>query len=93
MELSQFEQEIKEIDKDLRLVPHPTNTDVVGIYWRSIHVGSVPAGNIYDERRDDYQDAMGYKHKTRPEAIAQIKSFLWRLDNEEDFLETMTEAL
>ncbi|MFA5185366.1 MAG: hypothetical protein WC551_02675 [Patescibacteria group bacterium] len=93
MEISQFETEIKELDKDLRLVPHPHNTDVVGIYWRSIHVGSIPSGNIYDEKRDDYQDANGYKHKTRPEALAQIKSFLWRLDNEKDFLETMTEPL
>lgn len=93
MDIPIFENELKTIDPHIRIVPHPLNTDVCGIYWNNAYIGAIPNGQIYDEKKEGYKDNAGYTHKTRPEAIAQVKSFLWRLQNEHDFLETMTEDL
>ncbi len=88
MEISAFEQEIKQIDNKLRVVPHPLYKDIAGVYYGSQYIDvAVPTGQIFDEKNKDYTDAYGFPHKTRPEAIAQIKHYLWRMQNEPDFME------
>jgi hypothetical protein len=93
MELPVFDKELKSIDVKLSIVPHPVNTDMAGIYWGSCYICAIPNGQIFDERKSGYVDAMGNVHRSRPEAIGQVKHFLHRLQNEPDFLETMTEPL
>lgn len=93
MELSRFEQELKAIDHCLSIVVNHNCPDVAGIYWNTSFLVTIPSGQIYDEKKTTYTDKWGNVHRTRPEAIAQVKNFLWRLQNEPDFLEAMTEPL
>lgn len=93
MQLPQFDAELKKIDAKLGIIPHPVNTDMAGIYWGGVYICGIPSNDIYDDRKENYRDAMGNVHRSRTEALGQVKSFLWRLQNEPDFLEAMTEPL
>lgn len=88
MLIQDFEKEIKQIDSKLRVVPHPLYKDIAGIYYGSQYIDvAIPQDQIFDDKRQSYTDAYGFPHKTRPEAIAQIKHYLWRMQNEPDFME------
>lgn len=93
MDIKDFERELKGIDNKLSIHTHPINTDVAGIKWNNVYICAIPSGAIFDEKKEGYRDAVGIIHKTRPEALAQVKRFLWQLQNEKGFIELMTEPL
>ncbi len=93
MDIKDFERELKLLDNKLSINTHPINTDVAGINWGSVYICAVPSKDIFDEKKEGYRDAVGNVHRTRPEALAKVKRFLWQLQNEKGFLELMTEPL
>lgn len=94
MDIQQFETELKAIDPKLSIVPHPYYQDIAGIYYGTTYTDTaVPTGQIFDGKKPSYTDSYGYPHKTRPEALAQVKHFLWRMQNEDGFMDLITESL
>lgn len=84
---AQFEAELKALNPDLSVQISPNNPDMAGIYWRGIHICSIPSGDIYDEVRPDYKNSADHVHRTRPAALAQVNSYLNRIENEPGFKE------
>lgn len=91
MLLAEYEKHIKNtIDSNLRVVPHPHNDDMAGIYWKNAYICAIPSVKIFPDIKPEYQDKFGHRHRTIPEAESKIKSFMFRLNNEEGFYELMT---
>lgn len=93
MKIEQFEKELKELDSSFRVVPHPSNPTMAGVYLGSLYVCGIPGGEIFNEVRPDYKNEHGHVHKTREQALAQIGHYLWRIKNEPGFLETESEII
>lgn len=91
MRLNDFEQEIKKIDPNLRIVPHPSNDDMAGVYYQDMFVCGCPSNDIFPERKEGYTNKLGYPHVTTVHVTAKIHSFIHKLRNEEGFYELMTE--
>lgn len=87
MKITAFEQELKELDADLSIMVAPANPEMSGIYWRGIYITGVPSNDIFDEPRADYKNSAGHIHKTRPTALAQVKDYLERVNNDAEFRE------
>ena len=93
MKIEQFEKELRELDAGFRIVPHPNNPTMAGVYLGSLYVCGIPNGDIYDEVKADYKNEHGHVHKTRATALAQISDYLWRIKNEPGFLESESEVI
>jgi hypothetical protein len=79
MTLDIFEQKLKEIDPRLRIVPHPSNEDVAGIYCEDMFVITIPAKDIYEDVRKNYRDRYGRVHRNSVDAEGITRTFLERI--------------
>lgn len=90
MTLQEFEKELKEnVHSDVKIIPHPTNTDMAGVYVNGMFVCGCPSGNIYKDKRKDYTDAYGRTHATTKDVYNKLARFYMRLQNEPGFVDLM----
>ena len=100
MEISEFEQELKVISKDLSIRPnnvpkrvldmYPDVNKLASILYCGSEVCAIPNDNIYDEPNGSYGidlrgDGRFVKHRTRPEALQIVKDTLERIKNDKEF--------
>jgi hypothetical protein len=72
-----FEKEIKKLDEHLHFVESPQAPDMLGVYYDEHFTGvSIPNGEIYEDRKPEYQNPFGTPHKTSVVATAQVKEWL-----------------
>jgi hypothetical protein len=79
MTLDTFELKLKEIDPRLKIVPHPSNDDVAGIYCEDMFVTTIPSREIYEDSRKTYTDKFGRVHRNSIEAEGISRTFLERI--------------
>lgn len=91
MKIQDFEVKLKEIDSSLKIIPHPSNEDMAGVYYSSIFICGVPSNEIFEEIRPEYKSKLGFRHRTTEETIAKVNQFLYRLKNEEGFADLFKE--
>lgn len=87
MKVSAFEAELQSINPDFSIRVSPNNPEMAGIYWRTLYVCGIPSGDIFDEVKKEYRNSVGIIHRTRVEALAIAKRYLYRIQNEPGFLE------
>lgn len=94
MTIKEFEKKLRdEVHDGIRIVPHPTNEDMAGVYLNDLFVCGVPSNNIYEEKKDGYTNKLGIPHATIPETMTKIARFYMRVENEEGFVDLMKEKL
>ncbi len=75
-----FENELKAIDSRLSITPHPNNEAFSNIRLDGIEICPIPRNEILDEvdAGNGTMASNGWriKHKTRPQALAQVMSTL-----------------
>lgn len=77
MQLKDFEKKIQnEINKELRVVPHPHLNDVAGVYLNNVFITTIPSREIYHEYFAGYKDNIGNRHVTIDEAEGKIRAQL-----------------
>lgn len=91
MLLQDFEKKLKSLNPDLRIVPHPSNKDMAGIYFREAFVCGIPSHHINEEKTKTYTNMYGDPHASIPETMAKIKGFFMELDADKDFYKIITE--
>lgn len=88
MTIAAFEQELKALNPDLSIMVAPNNPEMSGIYWRGMYICAIPSNHIYDEVKRDYKNSVGMVHRTKDVALAQVNRYLWRLQNEQGFMDS-----
>lgn len=87
MKIEEFESELRQLNADLSIRVSPNNVEMSGIYWRGLYICGIPSNEIFDEERREYKNSAGHVHRTRLTAIAQVKQYLHRIENEPGFME------
>lgn len=82
MTLNEYQSDLKKINEHLKIIPHPVNTDMAGIYWKEIFITGIPSKNIYPDVKKEYTNDYGIPHKTTEVATAQVKAWLLEIENE-----------
>lgn len=85
MKIQEFEKQLKKINGSLKIVPHPTNLDMVGIYLDTVFICGAPSNEIFEEVKPEYTNKFGDRHRTIEETEAKVNQFLNRWENEEGF--------
>lgn len=94
MTLHEFEQELRrEVHDEVRIIPHPTNEDMAGVYLNGMFVCGCPSKNIYDEKKQTYTDNFGTPHATKSEVYAKLARFYIRVQKEDGFVDLMKEKI
>jgi hypothetical protein len=98
MDIKEFEQELKLINKDLSIRPNnaaqrvldmfPDVNKLASILYCGSEVCTIPAEEIFDEKNGTYGvdlrgDGRFIAHRTRPEALQIVKEKLEQLNNKE----------
>ena len=99
MDIKEFENELKLINKDLSIRPNQAPKRVVDMFpdveklasitYQGVEVCTIPNYEIFDEPNDSYgvdirQDGHFRRHRTRPEALQMVKDKLSILENKEE---------
>jgi len=85
MKIDTFESKIQEeINKDLHIEPHPSNTDVAGVYFDSAYLCAVPSEEILPNKNRFYLDKMGNQHRSIPEAKKKIRQELAKMEKDSE---------
>ena len=100
MTLSEFEHELKLINKDLSIRPNnppervvnmfPDVVNLAAIVLRGNEICTIPNNNIYDEPNGSYgvdlrNDGRFVRHRTRQEALEIVKTTLARIESDKEF--------
>lgn len=83
MKIQEFETKLQQIDSRLRIVPHPSNEDVAGVYCEEMFIITVPSKEIYEDTRRSYTDIYGRPHRNSKDAEAIVNNFLERIKEPE----------
>lgn len=83
MILQDFENHLKTIDQRLRVVPHPSNDDVAGMYCEDMFIGTIPSREIFEDVRSTYTDKYGRPHRNSKDAELLAINFLERIKDPE----------
>lgn len=90
MTIQEFELKIKaEIHPDLKIVQHPVNLDMAGVYFREAYLCGVPSQNIYEVKNPGYVNAVGSPHVSYPEVIGRIQMFLNEMKKDDELYSLM----
>lgn len=90
MTIENFEKKIQlEINPELRVVPHPVNGDMAGVYFRQAYLLGVPSHNIYEEKNLGYCNAYGEPHTTIPVVVGRIRNYLNEMNRDPELYELM----
>ena len=93
MKTADFELELKAIDPDIRLVPHPSNADMAGVYYKHVYLFACPNGDILPTRDGNYKNSEGHVHRSAEEVRAMTERWIWRFKNEPGFAESEMEPV
>lgn len=85
MTINEFEAQLKEMDANWRIVPHPTNQDMAGVYYLNRYQFAVPNGEIKEEPDPSYRNLDGRQHRSASEARAIAAKYLHDLANDPEF--------
>lgn len=84
-----FENELKALDPRLSIIPNPNRPELANIKLEGIDICPIPKEEIMEESDASYsiQAPNGWKmrHKSRAEALAQVKSTLESIKTKEGF--------
>lgn len=98
MKISDFEQELQAIDKNLSIRPNnvservlkllPDANNMASVLYCGEVLCTIPNYDIYDEKNGNYgvdlrNDGRFTPHRTRPEALAIVRDKLSQLQNKE----------
>lgn len=90
MTLKDFERRIQtNIHPDLRIIPHPVNTDVAGVYFRDAFLCGMPNHNIYERKNENYCDAYGTPHATYPDVEARLWNYVNEMKKDNTFYDLL----
>lgn len=99
MKISEFEAELKLLNKDLSIRPNnppkrvqemfPAVMDIASICYMGVEICSIPANEIYDETNNSYGvdirgDGRFVPHRNRPMALQMVKDKLKQLENKNE---------
>lgn len=85
MKIADFELELKKIDENFNLVPHPVNLDMCGVYYKKRYLFAIPNGEIYEEPNPDYRNGDGRAHRCARDARAIAEKYVFDLNNDPEF--------
>lgn len=90
MTLKDFELKLKlEIHPDLQVIPHPTNLDMAGVYFRKAYLCGMPSNNIYEDKKSGYTDMFGIPHVTIHEVEGKVRHFLKLMQEDSEIFELL----
>jgi len=87
MTIQEFETKLKELDPLFQIIPHPTNTDVSGVYYDPVPANktgfiiTVPSQEIREERDPSFQDETGHVHNWASKVMAVCEQHVDRMRN------------
>lgn len=88
MTTQEFEKELKQLNEGFHIEVNPKIPALSGIYFRGVYICAIPSNYIFNEKKPDYKillpNGMEALHKTRPEALAQVKKLLRDMKNDAD---------
>lgn len=93
MKIADFELELKKIDENFKIVPHPVNQDMAGVYYKDRYQFAVPNGEIFEQTNPSYTNGEGKVHRGAEDAIAMAKNYVYKLENDPEFREMEEEVI
>lgn len=93
MKISDFELELQKIDPNFKIIPHPVNQDMAGVYYKNRYQFAVPNGEIFEQANPSYTNGEGKIHRGMEDAIAIAKKYVYDLNNDPDFREMEEEVI
>lgn len=92
MKISTFEQELKQINRDLAIQSNITFPGLAGVYFKGEYLFAIPDNDIYDDVRQGYfiviHDGRQQRHRTRIEALGMAKAMIDQM-NDNDHLDAV----
>ena len=85
MKISDFELELKKIDENFHITPHPVNTDMAGVYYKNRYQFAIPNGEIFEKPNPSYRNGDGRQHRSAEEALAIAAKYVFDLNNDPEF--------
>lgn len=99
MTITEFEQQLKEIDPKFEIVQHPNNPELAGVYYdRNIEnktgfVITVPSKEIHEKFNPSYTDTTGHPHNSAEKVIFVCKDHLNKLATNAEYKSLFYERL
>lgn len=85
MKISEFELELQKIDANFKIVPHPVNQDMAGVYYKNRYQFAVPNGEIFEKSDPSYTNGEGRIHRSMEDALAIATKYVFDLNNDPEF--------